>query len=177
MQTSQGRPQKSAFPRRERKPKEFSSVDLFGGTPLNIFEKVSTAIDPCTTWSKLAKRELKLTVTHPPRNYFEKMALWTDQGKVWKFPIDNEQGWDEEHKTDFTEHVMLEMHLDWCPQKGPIRHFMELVCVGLSKNNFLSAKEKKDHIMWYKGYFEEKKDLLGELLTLGQEIEQKKIEA
>lgn len=169
------RPQR--FTRRERKPTEVSIVDLFGATPLNIFERASTAIDPCTTWSSLEKKELRLAVTHPPRNYFEKMALWTEQGKVWKFPIDNEQGWEEEHKTDFTEHVMLEMHLDWCPQKGPIRHFMELVCVGLSKNNFLSAKEKRDHLIWYKEYFEGKKDMLGELLTLGDTNEEKKVEA
>lgn len=98
----------------------------------------------------------------------EKMILWTDQGKIWKFPIDNEQGMDVEKQTDFTEHIMLDMHLEgWCPTKGPIRHFMELVCVGLSKNNFLSAQEKKDHIMWYKEYFEAKKDALGSLLTLG----------
>lgn len=96
------------------------------------------------------------------------MIMWTDQGKAWKFPIDNEQGMDEEKQTDFTEHVMLEMHLEnWCPTRGPIRHFMELVCVGLSKNNFLTAKDKKDHIMWYKDYFESKRDVLGELLTLG----------
>lgn len=144
------------------------SVNLFGSEPLNIFEKVNDTFDACQTWADLEKRELRLAVTHPPRNYFEKMALWTEQGKIWKFPIDNEQGWEEEHNTDFTEHIVLEMHLDdWCPTKGPVRHFMELVCVGLSKNNFLTAMEKKDHIMWYQGYFEEKKETLGELMTLG----------
>lgn len=156
--------------RRDKRSIEGAVVDLFSGTPLNIFERASTVSDICETWSRLEKNDLKLAVTHPPRNYFEKMALWTEQGKIWKFPIDNEQGWDVEHQTDFTEHVMLETHLEgWCPNKGPIRHFMELVCVGLSKNNFLSAKEKYEHIMWYKGYFEEKKDALGELLTVGIE--------
>lgn len=97
------------------------------------------------------------------------MVLWTDQGKIWKFPIDNEQGLDEEFNTDFSEHVLLEMHLeDWCPTSGPVRHFMELVCVGLSNNHWLSAKEKRDHIMWYRDYFNEKKDLLGDLLELGR---------
>lgn len=154
--------------RRERFPDKVVSVNIFGGQPLNIFDKTDDKPDICQTWANLEARELRLAVTHPPRNYFEKMALWTEQGKVWKFPIDNEQGWEEEHLTDFTEHVMLEMHLeDWCPQRGPVRHFMELVCVGLSKNNFLSAKEKYDHIMWYKGYFEEKKETLGDLMTLG----------
>lgn len=165
--------------RKERIPDKVVSVNLFGGQPLNIFTKANDQPDICETWARLEKREMKLAVTHPPRNYFEKMILWTEQGKVWKFPIDNEQGWEEEHQTDFTEHIMLEMHLeDWCPTKGPVRHFMELVCVGLSKNNFLSAKEKFDHIMWYKGYFEEKRDTLGELMTLGkiEGSEQKQIE-
>jgi small subunit ribosomal protein S31 len=100
--------------------------------------------------------------------FAEKMILWTEEGKVWKFPIDNEQGMEVEKNTDFTEHVLLEMHLDgWCPTRGPIRHFMELVCVGLSKNCFLSAQEKRDHIMWYKEYFESKSEVLGDLLKLG----------
>ncbi|XP_070490868.1 small ribosomal subunit protein mS31 [Chironomus tepperi] len=152
---------------RERSQKQ-TIVNLFGGKPLNIFTESAVVPDQLETWSKLEKREMKLTVTHPPRNYFEKMILWTEQGKVWKFPIDNEQGMDVEKNTDFTEHVLLETHLEgWCPTRGPIRHFMELVCVGLSKNCFLSAQEKRDHIMWYKEYFESKSDVLGDLLKLG----------
>jgi small subunit ribosomal protein S31 len=97
------------------------------------------------------------------------MIMWTEQGKVWKFPINNEQGLDEEFQTDFSEHVLLEMYLeDWCPTSGPIRHFMELVCVGLSNNHYLSAKEKRDHIFWYRDYFESKRDFVGELLDIGK---------
>lgn len=44
------------------------------------------------TWQTLHERELRLAVTHPPTNYFQEMILWTEQGKLWKFPIDNEQG-------------------------------------------------------------------------------------
>lgn len=122
--------------------------------------------DPLKTWSILEKGELRLATTHPPSNYFEKMAIWTEHGKVWKFPIDNEQGMDDEMKTDFSDHVFLEQHLEgWCPTRGPIRHFMELVCVGLSKNCYLTAKEKKDNIMWFKDYFEQKKDILSELIS------------
>ena len=44
------------------------------------------------TWQKLEKRDLALAVTHPPRNVYEEMILWTEQGKLWHFPIDNEQG-------------------------------------------------------------------------------------
>lgn len=106
------------------------------------------------------------------------MIMWTEQGKVWNFPIDNEQGLEDEHATDFSEHILLEMHLDdWCPTSGPVRHFMELVCIGLSKNHWLTAQEKKDHILWYRSYFEEKKDLLGDLMLMGKELKQTQLEA
>jgi len=57
--------------------------------------------------------------------------------------------------------VFLEPKIDhWCPKKGPIRHFMELVCVGLSKNSYLSVKEKEEHLEWYHQYFQKKSDIL-----------------
>lgn len=76
-------------------------VDLFGAPPLGIFS-VSEDTAKATpkdekhkklnTWDLLSARDLKLSVTHPPSNGFEEMILWTEQGKLWKFPIDNEQG-------------------------------------------------------------------------------------
>lgn len=120
------------------------------------------------------------------------MALWTEQGKVWHFPIDNEQGkdrevlqprknisyskcllWpglDEEAQCSFEQHVFLEPLLDpWCPKNGPIRIFMELVCVGLSKNPYLSVKQKHEHIEWYKNYFDEKKEVLARMVVQQKE--------
>lgn len=143
-----------------------SKVDLFGEKPLGIFTTITNFKQELPTeqldiFSKLQQRELKLAVMHPPSNYFQKMALWTNQGKLWKFPIDNEQGLDEEEKIPFTEHIFLEKHLEsWCPKKGPIRHFMELVCVGLSKNPYYTVQQKREHIEWYQNYFNEKKDIL-----------------
>lgn len=122
------------------------------------FESEST--EP-NIWTRLQERELKLAVMHPPSNYFQKMMLWTDQGKLWKFPIDNEQGLDEEARISFTEHIFLDKHLEpWCPKKGPLRHFMELVCVGLSKNPYYTVQQKREHIEWFRDYFEEKKEIL-----------------
>lgn len=37
---------------------------------------------------------------------------------------------------------------------------MELVCIGLSKNPYLSVQQKREHIEWYRNYFEEKRDIL-----------------
>lgn len=162
------------------------SVNLFGGTPLGIFNDPSTlkySLDLLPTWSHLQQQALKVQVSHPPSNYFDKLALWTDQGKIWRFPIDNEQDWLDEQDVDFSEHIFLEQHLEgWCPNRGPVRHFMELVCVGLSKNPYITAKEKKDHIMWYREYFESKKDILKELMAKDPKekviaAEQKQVEA
>ncbi|KAI8438890.1 hypothetical protein MSG28_011223 [Choristoneura fumiferana] len=130
--------------------------------PLGIFKaQESNYGTKLEVWESLKQREVMLATSQQPTNYFQKMAIWTEQGKVWQFPINNEQGLEDEQNVHFSEHIFLDSHLEgWCPTKGPIRHFMELVCVGLSKNPFYTAQEKKDHIMWYKEYFESKKDVL-----------------
>lgn len=72
-------------------------VDLFGSDRLGIFpslEEVDKWESPelNKTWKNLYERELRLAVIHPPANYFQQMILWTEQKKLWRFPIDNEQG-------------------------------------------------------------------------------------
>ena len=55
----------------------------------------------------------------------------------------------------FYQHVFLEHNLDpWCPKVGPERHFMETLCIGLSKNPYMTSKKKVDTIFWFKEYFE-----------------------
>uniref|UniRef100_A0A1A9WDH7 Small ribosomal subunit protein mS31 n=1 Tax=Glossina brevipalpis TaxID=37001 RepID=A0A1A9WDH7_9MUSC len=159
-----------------RKAEAFTgSVNLFGGKSMGVFTQprnLKASPDMLSTWFHLQQHSTKLQISHPPANYYEKMALWTEQGKLWHFPINNEQDLDDEHDVDFSDHIFLEQHLEsWCPKQGPIRHFMELVCVGLSKNPYLTAKEKKAHILWYRDYFEAKKEILKDLLnkeSLGQ---------
>lgn len=72
----------------------FENIDLFGGDSLDIFKDPSKLRDSpqLKTWQKLHQRELKLAITHPPQNYFQEMILWTEQGKIWQFPINNEFG-------------------------------------------------------------------------------------
>lgn len=80
------------------------------------------------------------------------------------------KGLEEEAKVHFSEHVFLEKHIrGWCPKKGPIRHFMELVCLGLSRNPYITVEQKKGHIHWYRGYFAIKRDLLKEIEAINQE--------
>lgn len=150
-----------------KKPMDnYVPISLFTSEPLGIFKNFDTKKDIPTlpTWDRLHKKSLQMAVTHPPKNIYDQMIIWTEQGKLWKFPIDNEQGMDDEKNVFFAEHVFLEPLIDeWCPKKGPIRHFMELVCVGLSKNPFLSVEEKKDHINWFRQYFYEKNQILNEV--------------
>ncbi|GLV45796.1 mitochondrial ribosomal protein S31 [Carabus blaptoides fortunei] len=173
-----------------RRPPVISKSDikrenLFGGQSLGIFTAKSSEQSEVNTeeqivlktWNALHERELRMAVTHPPENYFQEMILWTRQGKVWRFPIDNEQGMEQEQSVYFAEHIFLDKHLEpWCPQKGPIRHFMELVCVGLSKNPYLTVQAKQDHINWFKDYFMSKKQLLEEIGAMPAAT-QNKIEA
>lgn len=85
----------------------WSYVSIFSKTPqpvdlwsepsgLGIFETDKLeefTAGPClSTWAQLHAKDLKLSITHPPSNIYEQMILWTNQGKLWHFPIDNEQG-------------------------------------------------------------------------------------
>lgn len=70
-------------------------MKLFDGEPLGIFASKIFAAEyqnSLNLWYSLEKHELDLAISQPPANYFEKMILWTEQGKIWHFPIDNEQG-------------------------------------------------------------------------------------
>jgi small subunit ribosomal protein S31 len=162
-----GKPSNVDMNKKNRKPMDnYMPINIFDSEPLNIFKNINTNKNDLTlsTWDNLHAKSLKTAVTHPPKNIYEQMIIWTEQGKLWKFPINNEQGMDDEANVFFAEHVFLEPLIDeWCPNKGPIRHFMELVCVGLSKNPFLSVEEKKDHINWFRQYFYEKNQLLKEV--------------
>lgn len=70
-------------------------------------------------------------------------------------------GLDDEKQISFTEHIFFDEKLEpWCPKRGAIRNFMELVCIGLSKNPYLTVQQKHEHIDWYRNYFEEKREIL-----------------
>lgn len=70
-------------------------IDLWNGKPSRIFENMDITppnIPELKTWAILEQRELKALMTYPPANIFQELILWTEQGKLWKFPINNEQG-------------------------------------------------------------------------------------
>ncbi|NXQ31189.1 RT31 protein, partial [Alaudala cheleensis] len=138
------------------------------GKRLNIFTKASTesehalkTVSSPTIWDLEFAKEVAAVTAQPPRNGFEEMIQWTKEGILWEFPIDNEVGMEDD--AEFHEHIFLDKHLKGFPKEGPIRHFMELVICGLSKNPYLSVKQKVEHIEWFQKYFEEKKELLQEI--------------
>ena len=73
-------------------------------------------------------------------------------------------GWESEANVGFEQHIFLEDLLEDFPQDGPIRIFMEMVCMGMSKNPYLTVEQKQENIDWYKNYFEEKKAIIDESL-------------
>ncbi|NXF37764.1 RT31 protein, partial [Nyctibius bracteatus] len=149
-------------------PQSSDSRSLKVGRRLNIFAKASTetkdalkTVSSPTIWDLEFAKEIAAVTAQPPRNGFEEMIQWTEEGILWEFPIDNEAGMEDD--AEFHEHIFLEKHLEDFPKQGPIRHFMELVICGLSKNPYLSVKQKIEHIEWFQKYFEEKKQYLQEI--------------
>ena len=45
-----------------------------------------------TLFDKLMAEELSDTVGLLPVNSFDEMITWTERGKMWRFPVDNEFG-------------------------------------------------------------------------------------
>ncbi|XP_077340325.1 small ribosomal subunit protein mS31 isoform X2 [Lithobates pipiens] len=145
-----------------------SSQRWFTGKRLKIFpappvsEQTTITESSPTLWDIELAKEIAAACEQTPRNGFEEMIQWTNEGKLWTFPINNEAGLDEEQKVEFHEHVFLDKYLEDFPNRGPIRHFMELVVCGLSKNPYLTVQQKKEHIDWFREYFNQKEDILRE---------------
>jgi len=99
-----------------------------------------------------------------PTNGFDDLIKLTNEGKIWKFPIDNEQDMGPEANVSFTEHVFLDRLTRDFPKTGAARNFIDLVVNGLSRNPDMSVDEKKNYITWYKDYFRENR-LMGEVRT------------
>lgn len=143
--------------------------NIFPAKRLNIFSPTtneeggeSTLAKP-TLWDMDFVNELSLSTNQMPRNAFDEMIQWTKEGKLWRYPINNEIGLEEEASVPFHEHVFLEKHLEeGFPRQGPVRHFMELVVAGLSRNPYLTVQQKKEHISWFRDYFNQKEDVLNE---------------
>ncbi|XP_054163606.1 uncharacterized protein LOC128961396 [Oppia nitens] len=149
--------------RQKRQTSSGQKHNLFTGEDIGIFEanmKEAEDLPKLLIWDRLLEEELRDVVAQPPMNAFEEMIQWTEEGKLWKYPINNEQGLEEEENVPFYEHVLLDHLLDGFPESGPIRKFIELVIIGLSSNPYISVERKHATVQYYRQYFNENKDLL-----------------
>lgn len=106
------------------------------------------------------------------------MIELTNEGKLWHYPIDNEQDCDEsEASVPFYEHVFLDDYLNEFPQLDVIQEFMTLVLNGLSKNSHLSLSEKREIIFWYRDYFNSHMEIIMEALSAERLVDSKSSQA
>ncbi|KAG1679703.1 EEF1A lysine methyltransferase 1 [Nymphon striatum] len=86
--------------------KNINKINIFSGKPLELFDAVAES-EPDTVWNELNKRELHILNSPAPENPFEEMIRWTEKGRLWPFPIDNDYGLTEEANVGFHEHVLF----------------------------------------------------------------------
>lgn len=158
---------------------------LFSGERLNIFDpKVKYTDDEenrSVFFEKLLQNEIQMVMNYPVENAYEETIRWTEEGKLWKFPINNEQGkhctahpplfstfienfvllgLEAEERVPFYEHVLLDELLVGFPEVGPVRQFMELVILGLANNPYIKVERKHDIVQFYRDFFEDKASLI-----------------
>uniref|UniRef100_A0A914YI41 Small ribosomal subunit protein mS31 n=1 Tax=Panagrolaimus superbus TaxID=310955 RepID=A0A914YI41_9BILA len=134
---------------------DFVSVFNDSSVCLNIFKK-NLKPNNLDFWKQWDDEKARITnLSMGPKNAIEEQILWTEQGKMWPYPIDNEYKLGEEEEISFMDHIFLEPYLAKynLPKSGPVAHFMELVCVGLSKNPFMSVTKKHEHLDAFAQYF------------------------
>lgn len=144
-----------------------SPDELAGASSLNLFRsgKQISQERSKKLWSDLEQEELKLLEQKSPKNAFEEMINWTNEGKLWKYPINNEEGLaDQAEKERFDEHVFFDDLIEQSPDKQPIREFMNDAALGLSKNPFMTAERKRSYLQFYNDYFNQNKDLVDTLV-------------
>ena len=112
--------QKRARLRRQQRQGQIPApdlVDLQSGSPLGIFSgptEQPADSGAVATWRACQARELSVISVPAPRNAIEEMVLWTKQGKLWHFPVDNEQG--RNHYTKNKNNFHFRILQDWITQ-------------------------------------------------------------
>ncbi|EFP09613.1 hypothetical protein CRE_25457 [Caenorhabditis remanei] len=140
------------------------AIKFFQQRPLGTWKKSEKYEDHSLEfWTRWDQRAATIANgSFGPTNSFEEQIDWTTKGKQWEYPIDNEFKMGDEAGVSFIDHVFLERHLPslGIPKTGPIAHFMHLVCVGLSKNPYMTAAKKREHLKWFADYFNTEKQKL-----------------
>ncbi|CAL8101118.1 unnamed protein product [Calicophoron daubneyi] len=134
-------------------------LNLFSAGELRTSDSCTKPVENVpvnTVFDTVDELELSLLSTYSPPNQFDEWIQWTLDGKMWRFPIDNEQD-SEELSVPFYEHVFFDKYLDKEQMKcGPVSAFLELVCDGLAQNPHFTVEEKREHLRWFREYFKDK---------------------
>ena len=78
----------------------FQCFQPFSGSEVVMRPRVSL-------WQKVQQEQLDMFARQPPTNAFEEMIQWTKEGKLWQFPINNEQGlWGTGRRNGERESIM-----------------------------------------------------------------------
>lgn len=144
------------------KVKKFGNSDLFDYATNKRFSQKDLKDQDMETWNRLLKFEIDSCGLKLPMNGFEELISLTEQGKLWRFPIDNEQGLEEEKNVPFEDHIFLDEFLQEFPDNEYIQSFMNLVVSGLAKNHWMTVERKREIIKFYKEYFDERRQAYSE---------------
>jgi len=142
--------------------RQYGNSDMFKYATTDPIHHEKLRSNDLGTWGKLYRHELRNASIGLPSNGFHEMMLLTEQGKLWHYPIDNEQGMDAEKEIPFEDHVFLDHLLDDFPENEYIRSFMSNVVAALARNPWMTVDRKHQIIKSYKEYFEEKKNVYEE---------------
>lgn len=143
-------------------PKEISRLgtsDLFSYATDKKYDAKDLKNNDLQVWAKLLRYDTANSYMRVPLNGFEEAIMLTEQGRLWKYPIDNECGMEQEQQVPFEEHVFLDKYLEEFPKNENIQAFMGFVIAGLAKNPWMTVDRKRKAIEFYKEYFEAKRDI------------------
>lgn len=150
----------SQMPKQQQKSKLYDAIKRYGRTKLFDYALHPDAkTKELPVWSKLLRNELKVIRIAKPSNDFEEMITLTEEGKLWHYPIDNEQGIVKEKQVPFEDHIFFDDQLEKFSENEQIQSFMQYVTMGLGNNPWMTVERKREIIDWYLEYFEGKKDL------------------
>lgn len=137
---------------------KYGNSDMFSYATNKKYSREELKAQHLETWNRIAKYELDNSCIQLPWNAFQELIMLTEQGKLWHFPIDNEQGLVEKD-VPFEEHVFLQDYLKEFPNNEHIQTFMGFILSGLGRNYWMTTERKKEVIKFYKDYFEEKREI------------------
>lgn len=136
---------------------KYGNSDLFNYATHPSYDQSSLQRKQLELWNQLVREDAENSFFRLPLNGFEEMIQLTNQGKLWRYPIDNEQGLEAQNEVPFEDHVFLDDLIKDFPKKDYITAFMQLVICGLGRNPYISVERKRDTIKYYKDYFEKLK--------------------